>query len=99
MRIVAGVLAEDRSSSRGTRTVGSRCGFEAKDTSRRGDALPRCPVFLAGCVWGCDLSELARERHRADSLKEKATAAARSHLFPFLDNFHLFFLALLRREI
>ena len=44
MRIVAGPRADHRSRFHGTRTVASRCGFEAKDTSRR-DARPRRPIF------------------------------------------------------
>ena len=35
MRILAGPRANHRSRFHGTRTVASRCGFEAKDTSRR----------------------------------------------------------------
>ena len=35
MRILAGPRANHRSRFHGTRTVASRCGFEAKDISRR----------------------------------------------------------------
>lgn len=55
MRIVAGVHAEDRSRSRGTRTVASRCGFEAKDTvplaaATRDRGAHFFPAVGAGCV-------------------------------------------------
>jgi hypothetical protein len=98
MRIVAGVRAEDRSPSRGTRTVASPCGFETKDTSRRGDARPRCPIFPRRMRL-----EVRLERERTalgKQSEEKATAAARSSFSrPPLKNFHLFFRALLPLEI
>ena len=45
MRILAGPRANHRSRFHGTRTVASRCGFEAKDISR-GDARQRRPIFI-----------------------------------------------------
>ena len=64
MRILAGPRADHRSRFHGTRTVASRCGFEAKDISRR-DAATEAPIFiLSWCVPGF-LRPLLARRSRA----------------------------------